>query len=168
LDLWDRARFGPEVEGAGGAARADRAEALRAAAANAAMVVGQVCGLMTVSPAHKHLFIADLEWALMPPVMLRQFSMVRQNNRLAAFVSWASVSDEIDARLQQGVARLKPTDWRSGDNLWIIDVIAPFGRREEIIAQVREKVFAGKAVQVLAANTRRDVAGPANNADRGA
>ena len=105
----------------------------------------------STSPAHKHLFIADLEWALMPPVLLHQFSMVRQNDRLAAFVSWASVSDDIDARLQQGITRLKPADWRSGDNLWIMDVIAPFGRREDILAQVQEKVFAGKTVQVLGA-----------------
>ncbi len=136
-----------------GAVQPNQGDALRAAAANAAMVVGQVCGLMTVSPAHKHLFIADLEWALMPPVLLRQFSMVRQNDRLAAFVSWASVSDEVNARLKQGVTRLKPADWRSGSHLWIIDVIAPFGRRDEIVAQVRETVFAGKVVKVLAPGT---------------
>ncbi len=147
------------ANGAGAEARPSEAEALQAAANHAALVVGQVCGLMMVSPAHKHLFVADLEWALMPPVLLRQFSMVRRNGRLAAFVSWASVSDEVDARLQQGVARLKPAEWRSGEHLWIVDVIAPFGTAEEIIEQVREKLFAGKTVKVL---TRGAGGGAAN------
>lgn len=139
-----------QTGGDDGAAQPSQADAAQAVAARAAMVVGQVCGLMTMSPAHKHLFVADLEWALMPPVLLRQFSMVRRNNRLAAFVSWAAVSDEVDARLQQGIARMKPADWRSGNHLWIVDVIAPFGGAEDIVAQVREKVFVGKTVKVLA------------------
>ncbi|WP_312862851.1 toxin-activating lysine-acyltransferase [Rhizobium sp. BK591] len=44
---------------------------------------------------------------------------------------WASVSIEVDGRISEqakaGVfpVRLKPEDWKSGDTVWLLDVIAP-------------------------------------------
>jgi len=44
---------------------------------------------------------------------------------------------------------LKPEDWCSGDNLWLIDVCTPFGGGEFILKQLREKVFNGQRIKAL-------------------
>ena len=54
---------------------------------------------------------------------------------------WALVSDEVEERLETGAPRLRPQDWRSGDKLWVIEVIAPFGGHEAMVAEFKEKMF---------------------------
>ncbi|WP_299866288.1 toxin-activating lysine-acyltransferase [uncultured Hoeflea sp.] len=49
----------------------------------------------------------------------------------AAIAIWASVSDEVDATIKEQIksgafpVRLKANDWKSGDHVWLLDVIAP-------------------------------------------
>lgn len=105
---------------------------------------------MTQSPTHKHLFLADLEWLVLPPVMLRQFRVFRRNKLPFGFASWAHLNEEAAARLRSGARRLKPGDWKSGAELWLVDLVAPFGGREAIVAELRDKVFQGKRVKTLA------------------
>ena len=64
-------------------------------------------------------------------------------------MSWATVSDEVDARFKSGVARLAPPEWRSGPHLWIFDILSPFGGAKEMLDTVNKTVFEGKAVSVL-------------------
>jgi cytolysin-activating lysine-acyltransferase len=40
-------------------------------------------------------------------------------------------------------------DWKSGDNLWLMDMIAPFGGQDEAMKELREKVFAGRKIKTL-------------------
>lgn len=112
-------------------------------------VLGDVVWLMTQSHSHKHLFIADLEWLVLPPVMLRQFRLVRQGGRPFAFISWATVSEEVEARLSKGKMRMSPAEWRCGEIAWIIDLIAPFGGGEQALKEVRERVLPGRKVKTL-------------------
>ncbi|MBF0354606.1 MAG: toxin-activating lysine-acyltransferase [Alphaproteobacteria bacterium] len=114
-----------------------------------AEVLGDVVWLMTHSPTHKHLFIADMEWLVLPPLMLRQCSLLRQGGRPFAFISWATVSEEVEARISMGQLRMGPQDWRSGEQAWIIDMIAPFGGGEQALKEIRERVFAGRKVKAL-------------------
>lgn len=112
-------------------------------------VLGQVSWLMMQSPAHKHLFFADAEWLVLPPVKLRQFRIFRKNNMPIAYASWARLTEEAEARVSAGQIRLKPSDWNAGDRLWLIDLIAPFGGGEEIIKQLRQQVFKDEKVKTL-------------------
>ncbi len=74
------------------------------------------------------MFITDLEWMTLPAIALDQFRLWRQNNMPVAFATWAYLSDEAEERMQQGVRRLGPADWKSGDNLWLMDLVAPLRR----------------------------------------
>ena len=67
-------------------------------------------------------------------------------------VLWATVSDEVEANLMAGTTKLRPQDWKSGDKLWVVEVIAPFGGAEEMVKDLKEKVFPTKAVHFLAVN----------------
>lgn len=114
-----------------------------------AEVLGDVVWLMTHSANHKHLFIADLEWLVMPPVMLRQFRLVRGKDKPQAFVTWALLNEEAEQRLVAGHTRLKPSDWNSGDRAWIVDLIAPFGGQEAVLKEIKQRLFADKPLKLL-------------------
>jgi len=111
--------------------------------------------LMTASAPHRHLFIADLEWALLPPIALRQCRVfVRGGRPPVGFASWAFVSDEVEARLKAGQTKLKPAEWKSGDRCWIVDLIAPFGGAAGFVRMLTEGVLKAHTVS-LSAPVRR-------------
>ncbi len=63
---------------------------------------GGAVSLFMRSPAHRHYTLADLEWCLIPPLVLNQFmaAEARLPERAVpmALVLWARVSSEIDMR----------------------------------------------------------------------
>jgi len=67
---------------------------------------------------------------VLPPVFAGQFYVVEAAHKERGFrvpvaaVTWAFVSEEVDARLREGVGqpvRLRPGEWQSGDIGWLID-----------------------------------------------
>lgn len=111
--------------------------------------LGHALWLMTQSPAHRHMFVADMEWLLIAPVSLGQFRLWRQGNQPVGFVTWAFVSDEVDARLRRNEVKLRPQDWKSGDKAWVIDMIMPYGGTEMAISELKEQVFKTFSLHIL-------------------
>lgn len=114
-----------------------------------AEVLGEIAGLMMQSPGHRHFFLADLEWLVIPAVLTRQFVIYRKQRAPVAYASWALVSEEVEKRLMAGERRLAPGEWRSGDRLWLIDLVAPFGGTERIVADLRARVLTSREVKTL-------------------
>ena len=112
-------------------------------------ILGPAMWLYTHDPLKKFMFIGDIDWAVLPPVVLDQCRLYTRNGLPYAFVTWASVSDDIDARLRSSQPKVAPHEWKTGDNLWIIDAIAPFGQLEETLQELRETMFPGKKVCAL-------------------
>lgn len=112
-------------------------------------VMGQVCTLMAVSPGHKHLALADLEWLVMPAISSRQFRLFRANGQPIGFISWAFLDDEAELRLRRPRPYLRPADWRSGPKCWLVDIVAPFGHAEAILTELRERVLTGIDIHTL-------------------
>ena len=101
----------------------------------------------------------------MTPVILQQFRMYYQNaapaeggqrligvlrQRASKMALWARVSAEVEAMLEQGTTRMRPQDWKSGDRLWVVEIIAPFGGQDAMAADLKAKVFPSEALKVLA------------------
>ncbi len=120
--------------------------------------LGEITWLMTQSSAHKHLLLSDLEWFVMPAILLEQFRIYyapvpgkageQGATQPAGCAIWARVSDEVEARLKEAGAnaRLKLQDWRSGNKPYLIEIIAPFGGIDEMKAEW-EKVIVGSKGQ---------------------
>lgn len=111
-------------------------------------VFGQVVWLMMNIPAYRHVFLTDLEWMVLPPILLGQHRLFRAENRIVAFAAWAYLSEAAETRLQEPNPRLAPADWKSGDRLWLVDVFAPFGHQEVALKELRETAFAGKTFKM--------------------
>ncbi|MBL8565785.1 MAG: toxin-activating lysine-acyltransferase [Hyphomicrobiaceae bacterium] len=92
---------------------------------------------------------SDLEWFVMTPVLLQQFRLYYDQQKPIGVVLWARVDAETEARLEGGATKLRPQDWRSGDRLWIVEVIAPFGGAEEMIRDLKSKVYPDKELRFV-------------------
>lgn len=120
------------------------------AAVTLSSVLGEVVFLMMTPPSHKHLFLTDLEWLVMPPLTLRQFRLWRQGTRPIGFASWAFLSEEVAERVRGGVRKLKPADWKSGDNAWLMDVVAPNAEfAQQMVEELKKTVFPGQVLKGL-------------------
>ena len=161
--VMDKAAASPAAAGARppkAAPKADAADQAQFPSSAGAQLVGQIVGLLTQSQAHRHLFLADLEWLIGPPMVLRQFRLFHDGKQPVAVALWASVSDEVEKELIAGRPRLRPNEWKSGDNLWLIDFIAPSvpnGSKaaEALVQEMASKVFQGRRfkMRVLDAKT---------------
>lgn len=109
-----------------------------------AQMLGEITWLMTQSPIHKQLFIGDLEWFAMPAILVEQFRIFYGPNSPAAVALWAMVSEETEERLKAGAHKLRADEWQGGDRPWLIELIAPFGAQDEILADFSISVFGGK------------------------
>jgi len=108
-------------------------------------MLGEITWLLSQSKIHKNLFISDLEWMVMPAVLLEQFRIFYGPESPAAVAIWANVSEETDERLKNGAqTKLRPDEWKGGDIPWLIELIAPFGAEEEILQDLSKVVFKGK------------------------
>ena len=57
-----------------------------------------------------------------------------------AYVSWAFLSEEAEETFV-ATQNIAPKDWNSGDNLWIVDVLTPFGGTSKVFQELNEKIF---------------------------
>ena len=107
-------------------------------------MLGEITWLLSQSKIHKNLFISDLEWMVMPSILLEQFRIFYGPESPAAVALFAFVSKEADQRLREGASRLRPDEWKSGDIPWLIELVAPFGAEAEILTDLAGSVFDGK------------------------
>jgi cytolysin-activating lysine-acyltransferase len=103
-----------------------------------AQVLGEITWLMTQSPRHKAAPLGDLEWLVMPAILLRQFRIFYQGEQPVGVALWALADDLVARRIDTGDTRLAAVEWKSGSNMRIIDIMAPFGGEAEMRAQVAD------------------------------
>jgi cytolysin-activating lysine-acyltransferase len=95
-------------------------------------VLGEITWLMTQSPRHKAIPLGDLEWLLMPAILLRQFRIFYSGQQPVGVALWALADDLVAKRIEAGDNRLSAVEWKSGSNMRIVELVAPFGGEAEI------------------------------------
>ena len=114
-------------------------------------VVGHVAWLYSQLDSHKYFSMQDLEHRVIPPISLDQCKLYLQGKAgglPAGFVSWAYLSDEAQEKYLH-TRKIAPHDWKSGDNVWLIDVVAPWGGQDGIFKELKDELLAGKDVNLL-------------------
>jgi cytolysin-activating lysine-acyltransferase len=91
-------------------------------------------------------FMADLDWRLLPPLVLDQCRLYNKHDLPWAFCTWAFVNDAVHERLRSSAPVIAPHEWRSGEHAWLIDVVAPFGDAETIATEACAQFAAGRTV----------------------
>lgn len=112
-------------------------------------LLGPVTWLMLQQAAGRQTLVGELEWRVMPALMLDQAKLYLKDEAPVAFASWARLSEEVAQRYQAAPHQLTMADWASGEQIWLIDVFTPFGGAQEVLKDLREKLFAGQVVRQL-------------------
>ena len=121
-------------------------------------MLGELTWLMSQSPMHKHFSIGDLEWIVMPAILLEQFRVFHGEQSPVGFALWANLSEAAEERLNAAAmagagARLRPDEWNSGDRLWLVELCAPFATEENklteaMVADLMQNVFPGRTFKM--------------------
>ena len=109
-------------------------------------LLGAVSWLMMQQSATRHTLLSELEWRVMPALVLDQAKLFMRESAPIAYVSWARLSADVAKRYQQAPHHLSATDWKSGEQIWIIDLCTPFGGLQEVMKDLREVVFLGQEI----------------------
>ena len=102
---------------------------------------GQVVLAMSSVPRYRHQSLADLAHLVIDPLARDCIAIASPKPAgdsdpkaalaPAAIAIWASVSEEVEVKLKEQIkagafpVRLKPSEWKSGEKVWLLDVIAP-------------------------------------------
>jgi cytolysin-activating lysine-acyltransferase len=117
-------------------------------------MLGEMTWLLSQSPLHKVFAIGDLEWLVMPALIHEQFYMFRDGDQPVGLALWAKCGPEAAKKLDRGMIepenRLTLEEWVNGDQIWLVDLIAPFANnenkhREVMIADLISGPLAGQA-----------------------
>ena len=153
----------PQVAEASHRRRADRQ-------ASFAESFAQIVAVFMRDRNFRTLTIAELEWLVLPPIMVGQFALAHapmdrsaakggkdraQPNNAAlvpvAVALWARVSPGIDKALSENLdkaIRLQAADWSSGDRLWLLALAGDQRVFPRFLAQLGEKDFQGREVKM--------------------
>src|SRR4051794_4063218 len=103
-------------------------------------VLGEITWLMTQSPRHKSIPLGDLEFLLMPAILLKQFRIFYKGEQPVGVAVWALVDEIVAKRIDASDNRLTAVEWKSGTNMRIVDVVAPFGGEVEMRGQISSAI----------------------------
>ena len=109
-------------------------------------LLGPVMWLYARDPLRRFTFVSDMDWRLLPPLVLDQCKLYQRQEVPWAYFSWAMVSPAVDARLRSAVPVIAPHEWRCGDIPWLIDVVTPFGEAQALTQEVCTQFAKGKKV----------------------
>lgn len=77
------------------------------------------------TPSLQHMSVKDMSLRIMPPLVLGAYHIFHEDHMPRAAVTWAMLGDEAAKKLKSGEP-LAPTEWASGDELWVMESISPF------------------------------------------
>lgn len=117
---------------------------------------GKVVMSMMMLPRYRHQTLGDLHHLVLEPLIRDRVAIAQRagdeaaSQDIAGVAIWASLSDEAEGRLREQISggvwplRLKAEDWNSGQNNWLIDVIAVDKKATaSVIANFRQVIKEG-------------------------
>ena len=88
-----------DTKGVGASARPIKPAPVDAPKPTVSHMLGELTWVLSQSPAHKHFAIGDLEWLVMPAILLEQFRVFHGDKHPLGFALWAYLSEEAETRM---------------------------------------------------------------------
>ena len=125
----------------------------------------QIVAVLMRDANFRNMRLSDLEWLVLPPVMAGQFRLAQAPSPHGrtkgqedggvlvpvAVALWARVSAAIDKGLSENLdkaVRLRPGDWASGDNIWLMAVAGDQRAVPKFLEQLAATEFKGQRVKM--------------------
>jgi len=125
-----------------------------AEAAQFALAFTRIVSVLMRTPSHRHAFLADLEWMVLPAIATGQFAIldatIEGNPVPVAAAFWACVSPDVDQRLSDLSVplRLRPDEWRSGDIVWLVDAMGEAGAVKSLLVRLANVHWADQQIKM--------------------
>jgi cytolysin-activating lysine-acyltransferase len=108
------------------------APALYASDHSEAGIFGSIAWIAMHAKNKNQLPLEDLSHWLLPALRSRQFILASEvvdgQTRPVAYMSWANLNAQVESRYVDNPDEgLTPQEWTSGDRMWVIDWMTPFG-----------------------------------------
>ena len=88
---------------------------------------GEFAFLYLRSDFHRNVPMHRARLALQPPIDLMQFKLFHIDGIPRYGITWAHVSEAVEQKILRG-EQLSPSEWRSGDRMWVMEIIAPYAQ----------------------------------------
>ncbi|RED13904.1 toxin-activating lysine-acyltransferase [Pontivivens insulae] len=108
---------------------------------SASAVFGEMVWLYSRSEIHKNWPINSVHQWLTPALKARQYRIYHKRGKPIGFVTWARLSAKVEEAYVRNPGSLTPDNWKSGERIWLIDFVAPFGDAKQISRDLRNTVF---------------------------
>lgn len=101
-------------------------------------IVGEVVTLMSESEFHSNYSASDINRLIVPAVYHDRARCYfdDETEELVGFITWTFLTPEAESGYIDGTRTLQPMDWTTAPEegqLWIIDMVAPFGGVREMV-----------------------------------
>jgi len=117
---------------------------------NEAEALGGAVWLWMHSAAHRNAPLHMLSALLLPAIKNRQFILVSEKTKPVFYLSWASLSEDAEKRYLTNAPECMPSaDWASGERIWFLDWVAPFGHSLRLRSLLKRRLFPGWCARSL-------------------
>ncbi|MEQ1600441.1 MAG: toxin-activating lysine-acyltransferase [Methylophilaceae bacterium] len=115
-----------------------------------AEVFGSAIWLWMHSQKHRELPLHMLSTLLLPALKNQQYILVSEHGKPVFYLSWANLSADAESRYIKNPSFTMPQDdWNSGDRMWILDWVAPFGHTREMSQLLAQHLFGERCMRAL-------------------
>jgi cytolysin-activating lysine-acyltransferase len=106
------------------------------------VLVGEITTLLMASKVHRQYQIRDIADVIFPAINLGQYKIFRNASRQPiGLVTWGRFSPEVEKKYLKGNPVLSEKELTSGDRLYFLDFVAPYGHAKQVTSHLRKHVF---------------------------
>jgi cytolysin-activating lysine-acyltransferase len=114
------------------------------------LLIGEITALLMLSPTHRKYQLRDLADVILPPINLQQFKIYRNEKKQPiGLLTWGRLSAAVEARYLAGQTVLSEADLHSGDRLFFLDFLAPYGHLKQIVQHAKTNLFPNDYAQAV-------------------
>jgi len=117
---------------------------------NEATALGSATWLWLHSARHRNVPLHTLSTLLLPAIKHGKFVLVSERGQPVFYMSWADLDEQAESRyLRHSPEQMPQQDWDSGQRMWILDWIAPFGHTRLMTQLLRTRLLPTRCLRTL-------------------
>ena len=103
-------------------------------------MMNEIINLMNQSNIHKDWTVSDIHRLIKPPIEAGYWVESREYGYLTGFGTYGFFSDEAFEGYKNQTRKIQPEDFNSGENVVLIDIVAPHGTAKELTSKMRNRL----------------------------
>ena len=126
---------------------------------NNSEALGRRVWLMGHSRHHASYKVSDIYRLILPAIANYQYRVWDGENNPQGFMIWAWLTDEASENYERGSVHITGQDFVGGNNLWIVELVMPFGNAKQMLFEARKHLVSlyGKGIILHGRRTKNNL-----------